>query len=141
MGSIPSIDHSTQDLDDVIREYIEVDRLELNTCMPAIVKSYDSATQTCSVQPCMKRTTVGGEVMSRAVIDEVPVVFPRSSLGGVHFPIEDGDSVMILFSQRSLDEWTDNGGQVELFDGRLHNSNGTKRRENLSRRSFGYSRS
>lgn len=120
MPEIPSLDYSSMDLEDEISEMIEIDRLELNTCMPAIVVKYDSATQTCSVQPCMKRTSVDGEVNSRAVIDDVHVVFPRSANAGLHFPVNEGDSVLLVFSQRSLDEWSDRGGQVELTDNRLH---------------------
>ncbi len=121
MGSIPTIDQSSSDLDSTIQDSIDKDLLELNTCMPAIVKKYNNELQTCTVQPSFKRTTVDGMVVKRATIEDVPVVFPRSNAGGVTFPIEVGDSVMLVFSQRSLDDWIESGGNVELTDFRMHN--------------------
>lgn len=120
MGQKPSISYLSQDLESLIEEAIDIDLLELNTCMPAIVTKYDASTQTCSVQPVFKRTTINGEVSSRGIIEDVPVVFPRSGSFGFTFPLTVGDSVLIVFSQRSLDDWVDNGGEVELTDYRLH---------------------
>jgi hypothetical protein len=120
MGQKPSINYLSQDLENIIEDAIDIDLLELNTCMPAIVTKYDASTQTCSVQPVFKRNTINGEVSSRGVIEDVPVVFPRSGSFGFTFPLTVGDSVLIVFSQRSLDDWVDNGGEVELTDYRLH---------------------
>lgn len=123
MPEVPALDYYTPELEEVIQDYIEMDKLELNTCLPAIVKAYDSVKQTCTVQPSMKRTTIAGEVSSRAEIEDVPVVFPRSGAYGFTVPITVGDSVMLIFSQRSLDDWIDNGGEVEVTDYRLHDIN------------------
>jgi len=120
MPELPQLDYSTPDTEDVIQDYIDAALMESNTCLPGVVKSYDSATQTCTVTPAMKRTTVGGEVSARADIEDVPVVFPRSGTSGMSFPISSGDSVLLVFSQRSLDDWVDNGGVVELTDFRVH---------------------
>ena len=123
MPEVPSLDQQTMSDEEIIEKMIDISLLEVNTCLPGVVKKYDSATQTCTVQPSMKRTSVDGLVIPRTEIEDVPVVFPRSKAGGIHFPIEEGDSVLLVFSQRSLDDWVDKGGVVEVIDSRVHDAN------------------
>ena len=120
MVQIPSMEFTTSSKEEVIQELIELEMLEVNTCMPARVISYDASTQTCTVQPAFKRTTTAGVVTNRAEIEDVPVIFSRSGAFGFTIPIMVGDSVLLLFSQRSMDDWIDNGGEVELTDFRRH---------------------
>lgn len=113
--------NETPSLLDLIKESIRVAQLELNTMLPATVVSYDPATQTAEVQPSLKRTSiVPPSVDSRPRLKDVPVVFPRAGQGGAYFPLEEGDPVMLLMCQRSLDDWIDEGGEVEVRDTRLH---------------------
>ena len=124
MGLIVQTGFETPTLVDIILDAIRSNQLELNTCMPGIIRSYDPATQTATVQPAFKRTFIDPpEVKSRPEIDDVPVVFPRSGQAGIVFPVNAGDSVLLLFSQRSLDEWLDEGGEIKVNDSRLHNLN------------------
>ena len=117
-------EEETPGLADLILMAIRANQVELNTCMPATIVSYDSAKQTASVQPSFKRMRLDTKsFITRAVIDDVPVVFPRSQGRGIVFPIAAGDPVMLLFSQRSLDSWLDKGGEIDLADTRLHNIN------------------
>lgn len=91
---------------------------DVNTCLPATVESYDRATQTCSVQPSLRRKYKSGEVVDLPIINRVPVVFPRAAGRGVHFDLEAGDAVTLVFSQRSLDIWKEKGGTVSPDDPR-----------------------
>jgi hypothetical protein len=54
------------------------------------------------------------------VIVDVPVVFPSSKNYALTFPIEQGDEVLLVFSQRSLDNWFARGGPQEQSDRRYH---------------------
>jgi hypothetical protein len=120
-GKMTQFGNNTPTLIEVIKEAIRQNQLELNTMLPAEVVSYDPANQTCVVQPSLKRTNIDpAEVISRPRISDVPVVFPRTSSGGVFFPLSEGDSVMLVFCQRSLDDWIENGGNVQVRDVRLH---------------------
>jgi len=117
-------DDESPDLVDVILDAIRSNQLELNSVMPGTIVSYDAANQTAVVQPSFKITYFEpGGTESRAEIDDVRVIFPRSGQQGLVFPVSAGDSVLLLFSQRSLDDWLDEGGEVELSDTRLHNIN------------------
>lgn len=122
MGLITQTDGEEPDMLDVILNAIRANQLELNTVMPATVVSYDISTQTCSVRPSFKRTQIDIETSySRGQINEVPVLFSGSGGRGTSFPLKKDDSVLLIFSQRSLDDWLVKGGEVKLTDSRLHN--------------------
>lgn len=113
--------NESPDIADVILNALRAQQLEINTCTPGEIVSYDSTTTTCTVQPAYKRIMVRNrEVVSRAQISDVPVVFPRSGIYAMTFPISQGDQCMIMYSQRSLDDWLNIGGEVTLRDTRLH---------------------
>lgn len=120
MSLIKQTSGEPADLLDVLKNVVRSDRLELNTCLPAKVESYDASTQTCVVQPSLKRTSMKGEIVSRPKIHNVPVIFPRTASYGISFPIAAGDSVLLVFSQRSLDDWIDKGTEDAVNDARLH---------------------
>jgi len=55
------------------------------------------------VQPIVNRVYKDGEIQAYPQILAVPVVFPRSSVGGVTFPLRKGDTVVVVFSKNGLD--------------------------------------
>jgi hypothetical protein len=121
MGLIRQTDGEDPSLADVILNAIRANQLELNTVMPGTVQAYDILTQTCSVRPIFKRTKIDtSQSISRAILQDVPVMFPGSGGRGSSFSLTKGDSVLLLFAQRSLDDWN-LGGEVTLTDSRLHN--------------------
>jgi len=122
MSLITQTDGEDPTMLDVILNAIRSNQLEFNTAMPATVLSYDISTRTCSVKPSFKRTQIDIETTySRGQINNVPVMFPGSGGRGASFPLKKDDSVLLLFSQRSLDDWLVRGGEVRLTDSRLHN--------------------
>ena len=46
---------------------------DLHTAMPGIIDTFDPATQTCTVQPTIKRIFVDGEAVALPVLINVPV--------------------------------------------------------------------
>ena len=124
MSYAVQVGEESPQLTDLILAAIRANQVELNTCMPAIVEEYDAATQKATVRLAFKRLRADTkELVSRALVGDVPIVFPRIGGRGVVFPIAQGDPVMIIFSQRSLDTWLSNGGEIDLRDTRLHNVN------------------
>lgn len=112
---------ATPDLFQVITEIVRWQLAELNTAIPARVLGYDPETQQASVQPLLKRRLKDGRVLSRAPITGVPVVFPAAGGGIITFPVEVGDTVLLIFSQRSIDRWVNSdGGEVDPLDNRMH---------------------
>lgn len=89
--------------------------LRLNTCMPGVIKSFDAATQTCTVTPAIMMSTYQDGVQGAEQlpdIQHVPLFFPFAVLGGfaLTLPVQAGDTCLLIFSQRCIDNWHELGG-------------------------------
>lgn len=83
---------------------------EANTCLPGrIVKVLDYKKRKISVQPEIKREFLDGEVLTPPIIENVPLAFYGSTDAILKIPIKIDDKVILLFSQRSMDRWLDEG--------------------------------
>ena len=112
---------ATPDLITVIQDAIRYHLGEVNTAIPARILSYDPATQSAEIQPLIKRRYKDGQVIDRAPITGVPVVFPAAGGGIITFPVQEGDTVLAIFSQRSIDRWVRGDGEpVDPGDNRKH---------------------
>jgi len=103
---------------DIIRQAINYEISNIHTCMPATIVSYDYTLQKAVVKPQLNRKYQGNQVLEFPNLINVPVVFPRTANFSIHFPLNAGDKVMILFSERSLEEWLQQGDQVTPNDPR-----------------------
>ena len=61
--------------------------------------------QRVDVLPLPKAVKPDGEAKDRPTITNVPLMFPSSSKAALTFPIDVGDTVLCVFSQRSLDQF------------------------------------
>jgi hypothetical protein len=93
------------------------DRLSsrLNTCMPGIVKDFDPATQTCTVTPAIQMRTYQDGISGLEQlgdIQHVPLYFPFTPVAGfaLTLPVRPGDSCLLIFAQRCIDDWWELGG-------------------------------
>lgn len=107
-------------LPEVIYDAIESRLVDLHTCMPGYVEKFDAAKQICNVQPALMRKFANGKVEPLPVVTNVPVLYPRGSKFSVTFPLDVGDSVLLFFSERSIDRWMSKGGVVDPADARKH---------------------
>lgn len=95
---------------------------DVNVCLPGkIIKVIDHKKRKISVQPQIKRVYLNNEELEPPIIENVPLMFYGSSKAIWHFPIEVGDHVIVIFSQRSLDNWLSSGrlstpGERRFFD-------------------------
>lgn len=110
----------TPTLQDMIRNAIEARLASLHTAMPGVVKTYDPATQTADVQPALKKKYADGTVVNLPLLTKIPVIFPRTAKGYVHFPLDPDDTVLIIFCERSIDSWRLKGGVIDPADYRKH---------------------
>lgn len=115
---------STPTLVESLRRALDARASEICTAIPARVESYDSETQRCSAQPLIRRgfedETGARQAERLPVITDVPVVFPGAGSYSITFPVAKGDSVLLVFSQASLDKWLSGGGDVDPLDDRKH---------------------
>lgn len=91
----------------------------VHTAIPAVVVSYDLATQRAVVQPCIKRRLGSGELFDYPPQVDVPVQQTNTGSFAMHMPLAEGDEGLLIFCERSLDEWLIRGGiGVEASDPR-----------------------
>lgn len=86
---------------------------DLHTAMPGIVESFDAATQLASVQPAVRRVFITRdstniEILTPSdlpILINVPVIFPRGGGFSMTFPVKKGDECLLVFCERSIDNW------------------------------------
>lgn len=85
----------------------------MHTALPAIVvRTINSLEgQTIDVQPSLNvKMFDDSPSVERPPILNVPVVFPASSTSAITFPLNPGDPVLLIFSERGLDSWKSGNG-------------------------------
>ncbi|PQK80232.1 Gp138 family membrane-puncturing spike protein [Pantoea ananatis] len=96
----------------------------LRVSLPGIVQSFDPATCTCTVQPAIAGQGVDEKGQSQSaplpLLIDVPVIFPRGGGCTITFPVKAGDECLVVFSDRCIDFWWQNGGVQEPVDPRQH---------------------
>lgn len=99
-----------------IKTGIENALKEIHTSMPGIIESFDSSKQIATVRPAIKRVFKAVDNEKEILIPtelpmliNVPVIFPRSGDFYITFPVNKGDECLIVFSERSIDNWLLNG--------------------------------
>lgn len=84
----------------------------VHTSLPASIETYDPATRKASVKPLIKRV-YAGKAVDLPVIVGVPVIFPTAGKFYINFPVEKGDTVLLLFAERELDGFLSSGANSE----------------------------
>ncbi len=97
---------------------------KLRVCLPGRVETYDAVKQTISVKPLLqavqRKENGSTEAVSVPILNGVPVVFPGAGGYRATFPVTKGDTVLLVFADRSLDIWKSKGGEVDPIDLRQH---------------------
>jgi hypothetical protein len=102
--------------EDFLDDAIDYHLSNVHTCLPAAIEEYKDGFAT--VIPLIKLRTKAGNVYDLPKIYRVPVLFQRTDKVAISFPLVKGDTVTLIFSERSLDVWLDNGGNVDPKDTR-----------------------
>lgn len=107
-------------LDEHTRSVLE----NVHVSIPGIVQKYHAADQTADVLPAVKKPLidVNGETVyeSHPVIANVPVAFPHGATFGMHWTLQEGDGVWLVYSELSAAEFILNGQEAEPFDVQHH---------------------
>ncbi len=110
---------STPSLPEYLNTAINGWLVEMHTAMPGTILSYNAATGLAKVQPGNMRVyTDRPEPVALPVIPGVPVIILGGADNWLRFPIKKGDTCFLHFSERSLERWMENGGQVNPSDSR-----------------------
>jgi len=90
----------------------------MNTAMPGQIVDYDYSTQKATIQPVLNKVYTNGDIVQMPILNNVPVMFPRAGGASLTFPVVKGDTCLLVFSSRSLDNWKESGGIVSPEDPR-----------------------
>ena len=107
-------------LAEVILAALDAWRADLHVSIPARVERYDETKLLCDVKPLVRDPLPDGTTASVPVICNVPVAFQGGGGFRVTFPVKAGDTVLLVFGERSLDRWLNDGGEVDPVDPRRH---------------------
>lgn len=100
-------------LTEAVRSAIIKELSSIHTCLPGRIEKYDNTKQLASVTPLIKKKFADGTLLPMPIIENVPVVWPRGGGASLTFPLEQGDGVLLVFSERSMDTWLSVGGEAE----------------------------
>ena len=104
-------------LSEVINAAVAAGGARLRVSMPGRIESFDAAKQLAVVKPLLKNTFDAEDgtptVETIPVIHDVPVQFPGGGGFASTWPVSAGDPCLLVFSDRSLDRWISNGGDVD----------------------------
>jgi len=93
---------------------------DVHTCMPGRIESYSFKEQKATVKPLIKKIYLDDTVLDMPVLGNVPIIFPRTTIAGITFPINKGDKCLLVFSERSLERWYLTGNNTEPGDRRRY---------------------
>lgn len=101
-------------LSNAIKSQINSRLDHLHTSFPATIIEYDAATQKATIQPMIERLDSSGDSFKPAPIHGVPILFPSAGTGILSFPVKSGDHVLVVVSERSLDNYLYSDGTNPL---------------------------
>lgn len=107
----------------VIQHVIADALSSVHTAFPGQIETYDYTTAKASIKPLISAIYPDGSSMEFPVIPNVPVVWPRTSLGSISFPLQRGDGCLVVCSEKSIDDWLLLGGQNVPTDSRMFDLN------------------
>jgi hypothetical protein len=95
------------------------------SCLPGIVSgTFNAAKRICDVQPTLQvkifAADGSSQLVNMAVSPDCPVVFPGNSKGLLTFPLTAGDEGILVFADRCIDAWWQNGGIQPQAEIRIH---------------------
>lgn len=93
---------------DVMRRFIDNVLIDTHTILPAKVLKYNSSDQTATIEFSINRS-IDGEQVNYPILEEINVVYPRGNKAGLSFPLKNGDGCLVVFAERNLDFWKDQG--------------------------------
>ena len=110
------------ELPEVLRQWANSRASEMWTAGPAVVKSYDAATQTADLELVVRAPLVRDEDSEDVTHEALPVIpnvriaFPSATGVGITFPIAPGDEVLFIVSTLQLSEYRRTGKTSDAVD-------------------------
>lgn len=112
------------DPEEALRQALDGRQADIWTAMPGIIQSFDSDAITAEVQPALQYNMRQKDGKVKLVTLPLLVDCPVHFIGGggflLTFPVAAGDECLVVFSQRCIDSWWQNGGVQPPAEFRMH---------------------
>lgn len=111
-------------LTDLVKVAMRNTKLKIRTAVPSRVVSYDAATQRATIQPdilAVMNTERGTQSQLPIELVEIPIAWPRTSMGYLTFPLGKDDTGLLVISDRSIDKWSTQGVATDPGFNHTHN--------------------
>ena len=128
-GELPFVKQPQDpELSDILSLHMRSTMMATNCHAIATVQSFDSSKQTITATINYKRTKINqkqnGEIVRELydypLLVDVPVIFLCGGAFSLKMPIVKGDTCLIFFNDRSIDEWFSSGQISGISSTRLH---------------------
>ncbi len=118
----------TPSLPELLRAAVQDELSEFFVALPGKVEKFDVSTGVpkADVKPLLKRAYINQDgtegIDDLAIVTNVPVIMPRGGGFFMSFPLQPGDIVLLVFMDRSIDEFMFSGGSspIDPVDFREH---------------------
>lgn len=110
----------TELLETVVNKAIDLRLSDVRVALPGRIVSYDAASQLADVKPQIHRRFPDGHTEELPILVDVPILWPRSGGASITLPVLAGDPVLLLFSDRSIEDWLSKGEEGPPEDPRKH---------------------
>jgi Phage protein Gp138 N-terminal domain len=108
------------DLLDVLQLLKEDIMTTLRVCVPGQVVSFNGTKRTAVIKILLKRTLADGTYADYGNLQDVPIYTPGAGGAFLLFPIAPGDQGIVVFADRNIGGWIQNGTIAPLPDMRAH---------------------
>ncbi len=105
---------------EILRAAIKARLADVRTSIPAMIETYDHATQTASVLLAVKLPKADGTPEELKPIADVPVCWPRGGGYFVTMPLAAGDAGLLVFCEADFTTWRETGEVSEPPQERRH---------------------
>ncbi len=109
-------------LSKLLEDAARVSMADVWVSMPARVEKYDPDRQTITAQPLLRgrKKNDDDEYEAERIppVTSVPVIFNGTRAGGLSFPVEVGDEVLLVFVSGGLERWISSGEESDAVDDR-----------------------
>jgi hypothetical protein len=102
----------------IIENIIDNYMAGVHTALPGKIESYDKDTRRANVKPLVQRILPDGTALALPICTDVPVWSFGTEDAALHIPLKKGDGVMLIFMERSIEEWLKEGNDGKPSDPR-----------------------
>lgn len=105
---------------EALRSVLQSASMDLHVMLPGTVRSYDASSQTAEIElgvsrvlPAEDEDQSGDATEALPILPSVPVSWPRGGGCFLAWPLAEGDTGSVIFSESDLNTWRASGGVVD----------------------------